>query len=65
MDIASVLTMGSHVMKVNGQYNDLDASPTNSFVYYSVVKTSSRHGDALKDTLTSAATAIVENCPSQ
>jgi len=45
-------------MKVNGQHDDLDAPPLIP-LFTNVVKTSSRHGDSLKDTLTSAATVVV------
>ena len=45
-------------MKVNGQHDDLDAPPLIP-LFTNVVKTSSRHGDSLKHTLTSAATAVV------
>ena len=43
--------------KVNGQHNP-DAPPQIP-LFTNVVKTSSRHGDSLKDALTSAATAVV------
>ena len=45
-------------MKVNGQHDDLDTPPQIP-LFTSVVKTSSKQGDSLKEALTSAATAVV------
>ena len=45
-------------MKVNGQHDDLDILPQIP-LFTSVVKTSSKQGDSLKEALTSAETAVV------
>ena len=58
MDITSVSTVGLNCMKVNGQHDNLDGPPQIP-LFTNVVKTSCRHGDSLKDALTTAVVGMI------